>query len=377
MAFYRHFAEREGFEVAVATDNAEVHEFPAVFPLTFFSGPPWLERLKRTRFYRWAHSWQHLVAGRNVPADVDADAAQFRPDVIMTVAGSWSWATDMAAVLSRRLRVPLVGSFNDWFDYSMIIAPLLRPALERKFRSFYRSCDLALCTSEGMREALGPHPNAIVHYPIGAAREGNVTALRDRGSRPLRLLYGGSLAYWYGKMLEELVTAARESGSLGREIEFVICGANAGWSSAFDHWARETGIYRGQIPFEELRKQADKADALLVLMGFGSENQQVERTSFKTKFLDYLSFERPVCVWGPPYSSAVRTAREFDSAEICESPSAVDCLSMLMGLARDKARSSALLANAAGMYAARFHPEKIHSFFLEECRKIMPTHSRE
>jgi hypothetical protein len=205
---------------------------------------------------------------------------------------------------------------------------------------------------------------------MGAAREGNVTALRDRGSRPLRLLYGGSLAYWYGKMLEELVTAARESGSLGREIEFVICGANAGWSSAFDHWARETGIYRGQIPFEELRKQADKADALLVLMGFGPENEQVERTSFKTKFLDYLSFERPVCVWGPSYSSAVRTAREFDSAEICESASARECLEVLLSFARNNGRFEDLVANAGKMYEARFDPERIHSVFLHSCRAL-------
>lgn len=376
MAFYRHFAEREGFEVAVATDNAEVHEFPAVFPLTFFSGPPWLERLKRSRFYRWAHSWQHLMAGRHVPPAVVDAAVQFRPDVIMTVAGSWSWATDMAGVLSRRLRVPLVGSFNDWFDYSIILAPSLRPALERKFRNFYRSCDLALCTSEGMREALGPHPNAIVHYPMGAERKEQIARRRDRGDRPLRILYGGSVAQWYGKMLEELVTAAQESGSLGREIELVICGANAGWSSAFDRWVRESGIYLGQVPFAELQKQAEASDALLVLMGFGAENEQVERTSFKTKFLDYLSFGRPVCVWGPDYSSAVRTAREFDSAEVCHSPSAEDCLSMLLSLARDRNRSAELVANAGAMYEARFHPARIHSRFLEECLRLAVARNR-
>jgi len=370
MAFYRHFAEREGFEVAVATDNAEVHEFPAVFPLTFFSGPPWLERLKRTRFYRWAHSWQHLVAGRNVPADVAAAAAQFRPDVIMTVAGSWSWATDMAGVLSRRLRVPLVGSFNDWFEYSLILAPPLRSALERKFRNFYRTCDLALCTCEGMREALGPHGNAIIHYPMGAERSGQVAQPRSRGNRPLRILYGGSVAQWYGRMLEEIVTLAKKTGRLGRDIEFVICGALPSWSARFDQWARESGVYLGQIPFDELRAEAENSDALLVLMGFGKENEQVERTSFKTKFLDYLSFGRPVCVWGPDYSSAVRTAREFDSAEVCHSPSAEDCLTMLLSLSRDRNRSAELVANAGEMYEARFHPQRIHSHLLDECLSL-------
>jgi glycosyltransferase involved in cell wall biosynthesis len=370
MAFYRHFAEREDFEVAVATDNPEVHEFPGVFPLTFFSPPSWLERLKRTRFHLWAHAWQHLMAGRHVPPAVVNAAVQFRPDVIMTVAGSWSWATDVAAVLSRRLGVPLVGSFNDWFDYSLILAPPFRPVLERKFRRFYLSCDLALCTSEGMREALGPHPNAIIHYPMGAERKEQIAKHRDRGDRPLRILYGGSVAQWYGQMLEEVVTLARETGRLGRDIEFVICGALPSWSTGFDQWARESGIYLGQVPFAELQEQAEASDALLVLMGFGAENEQVERTSFKTKFLDYLSFDRPICVWGPIYSSAVRTAREFDSAEVCDSPSAGDCLAMLLAFARNTKRSGELVANAGKMYEARFHPARSHSLFLEECRKL-------
>ena len=46
----------------------------------------------------------------------------------------------MSQCLARELKVPLVGSFNDWFDFSGIIHPLARPLLEIKFRSFYRAC---------------------------------------------------------------------------------------------------------------------------------------------------------------------------------------------------------------------------------------------
>ena len=34
------------------------------------------------------------------------------------------------------MNIPLVGSFNDWFDFNNIIHPLLRPALEKLFASF-------------------------------------------------------------------------------------------------------------------------------------------------------------------------------------------------------------------------------------------------
>src|SRR5256885_7955894 len=46
----------------------------------------------------------------------------------------------------------------------------------------------------------------------------------------------------------------------------------------------------------------------------------------KTKFLDYLTFQKPIIVWGPEYSSAVRAAREFDAAECYTSPNAAGCI---------------------------------------------------
>jgi hypothetical protein len=182
------------------------------------------------------------------------------------------------------------------------------------------------------------------------------------------------LGEWYGPMLEQLIMAARDRGSLAGELEFVICGSNPGWSPAFDRFARENGIYRGQVPFAELKTQAQNSDCLLLLMGFGASNASVERTSFKTKFLDYLSFQRPIVVWGPEYSSAVRTSREFDSAEICASPEPVACLERIFAVSRDPIRQTDLLVNAGRMYEDRFHPDKIHQALLASFRKLVADH---
>ena len=370
MAFYRHFVEREDFIVAVATDNPQVHQFSLPYSVVFFSSPSWLRRMQRTRLSSWAHAFQHLAAGRRIPKSIIKAATDFHPDVVLTVAGSWSWTADLAGRLAHRLGVPLVGSFNDWFDYNLILPSALKPSLEKRFRRFYQQCDLALCTSEGMRQALGAHSNDILHYPMGAERDEMVMPLRERGSAPFRVLFGGNLGEWYGPMLEKIVIAARDTGCLGSEVEFVICGSNPGWSPAFDRYARVHKIHLGQVPFAELKTHAHNSDVLLLLMGFGEANAQVERTSFKTKFLDYLSFQRPIVVWGPGYSSAVRTAREFDSAELCCSASASDCLERIRDLRRNPSRQAGLLANARKMYEARFHPDKIHAEFK---RKIQET----
>jgi hypothetical protein len=373
MAFYRHFIEKEGFEIVVATDNPGIAEFTPPYPVIRLEEPRALRRLKRTRLGTWAHGYSHLRAGRHIPAHVLKAARDFRPDVILTVAGSWSWTTEMAGQLARRLGVPLVGSFNDWYDYNVIIPRALREPLERRFRAFFQECDLALCTCEGMQEALGNHRNALIHYPMGALLAPEEPRATGKGKRPFRVLFGGNLGDWYGPMLEQLITAAAAGSFIHRQIDFVVCGSNPNWSQAFLDFARQEDIYLGQIPFAQMKAEAADCDALLLPMGFGAANAQIERTSFKTKFLDYLSLARPIFVWGPDYSSAVRTAREFDSAEICDSPEASACLAGLLALGADQIRQEALVAHARAMYEGRFHPDTIHQAFLRACQDVVTS----
>jgi hypothetical protein len=110
---------------------------------------------------------------------------------------------------------------------------------------------------------------------------------------------------------------------------------------------------------------------LLLPMGFGDECAQTERTSFKTKFLDYLTFQKPIVIWGPEYCSAVRVAREFDAAECYTSPDAAGCIATLENVARSPERQKQLVANARRMYHSRFEPSRIHAVLLRECEKLV------
>jgi len=265
-----------------------------------------------------------------------------------------------------------VGSFNDWFDFSIIIHPWLRPALEKRFRKFYRECDLAWCTCEGMREELGAHPNAQILYPVGARPQPMEIATAKRAGDPARfvVVFAGNLSNWYGQMLEQLVTAAIKANA---PVEFRIYGGNQSWSGEFDRLVRERNIFRGHLPFEKLRAELSAADALILPMGFEAECAQVERTSFKTKFLDYLACQKPILVWGPEYCSAVRVAQEFDSAEVCTQPDAAAFLEKILALQKSPARQAALVENARKMFEARFHPDKIHAEFVSKLQELVET----
>jgi hypothetical protein len=375
MSFYRHFVERNDFEIFVATDSIEVQQYDVPYRFLRFDVPRWLKRMQHTRFYRWFWQYNQSLAGYFVPDEVWQAARDFKPDLVFTVAGSWNWTARLAQRLARRLQVPLVASFNDWFDFGVMMHPYFRGSIEKAFREFYRNCDLAFCTSEGMLEALGPHPNAHILYPIGTSLVDNKREFIPLASngRPATVFFAGSLSFWYGAMLERLVLAASDY-----PLRFEIFGSHvhASWSRDFDSFARTAGVYRGQVPFDQLRTHAEQADLLLLPMGFGDECAQTERTSFKTKFLDYLTFQKPIVVWGPEYCSAVRFAREFDAAECYTSPDAPGCIATLQNVARSPDRQKQLVANARRMYQSRFEPGRIHGVLLGECEKLVRQQRR-
>jgi glycosyl transferase family 4 len=370
MSFYRHFVERSDFEIFIATDSAEVEQYQVPYRFLRFDVPKWLRRMQHTRFYRWFWQYNQSIAGYFVPHQVWQAARAFKPDLVFTVAGSWNWTARLAQQVARRLRVPLVASFNDWFDFGVLMHPRFRRSIERAFRKFYRDCDLTFCTSEGMLEALGPHPNAHVLYPIGGSMDDNKQEFTPfiSDSRPATVFFAGSLSFWYGPMLERLVQASSDS-----PLRFQIFGSHvhASWSREFESAARAAGVYRGQVPFDRLKTHAQEADLLLLPMGFGDECAQTERTSFKTKFLDYLTFQKPIVIWGPAYCSAVRVAREFDAAECYTSPDAAGCIATLQTVARSSERQKELVANAHRMYQSRFEPSRIHAVLLRECEKLV------
>ena len=65
--------------------------------------------------------------------------------------------------------VALVGLFLDWFpvmEGATTVTHGRSQLLSRRYRELYAACDLAFCTSDGMQEVLGPHPNSHVIYPM-------------------------------------------------------------------------------------------------------------------------------------------------------------------------------------------------------------------
>lgn len=358
MTFYRHFVERDDFDIFVASLPSSFGSLSLSYSRISFDLPSWWLRIRRTRFYSFACTLEALLADFYLPPKLLSAARRFKPDCIFTMAGSWHWSALVARTLAKRLNIPLISSFNDWYDYPNLPGhPLSRNLIKFKFVNFYKSSDLALCTSEGMRSALGRHPNAHILYPTGAVADSRPGTLNTDRSPAVTVLFAGGLGEWHGPMLESLITRA---SVIAPTLNFRIFGSNPSWTDHFDSWVSSNGIYGGQIPFERLRLEAQQADILLLPMSFSKRDKIIQQTSFKTKLLDYISFARPILIWAPSYSSAVKAAQEFDAAQCVESSDPNDCIDALLALGALPARLEQLVQNGRNMYESRFNPELIH-----------------
>jgi glycosyltransferase involved in cell wall biosynthesis len=374
MTFYRHFVERSDFEIKVITNCDCIPPTVPYQPLMF--GPnPLVRRLFRTRLMPWLYGPHSLMARGRISRSVWQAARQFNPDLVFTVAGSWDYSALVAQQVARRLNVPLAASFNDWYNYGWFPShPVYHSMIEKRFRRLYFEADLALCTCEGMKESLGPHRNAHILYPIGTALPETKEEFKPyrRDGRPFIVAFAGNLGEWYRPMLDRLIETAKIKKA---PIEFRFYGRNP--SAGSDCEPNADGVYRGLLPFEQLKLVLAEANALIIPMGFEERASLIERTSFKTKFLDYLSYQKPILVWGPEYCSAVRVAREFDSAEICEERGAAAFLETILAVRDSPERQAELVKNGRKMYEDRFHPDKIHGDFVRKVQETVEKANRD
>jgi hypothetical protein len=159
-----------------------------------------------------------------------------------------------------------------------------------------------------MREKLGPHPCAPVLYPCSAPRDPGFAPdfIPPSASHPLKLIYAGTVIRDYGRSVLRLAQALAGLPW----IKFEVYGPPPDWPEPDLNWMRAEGIYRGLLPYAELKSKLREANACLTVMSFGRELELMMRTSFTTKFLEYVQFAKPVVVWGPEYCQPVRVARE-------------------------------------------------------------------
>ncbi len=369
IVLYRHLVARNPFEVFVATDARELDEER---PHRRLRLPRLLQRLRNTRFGpkigSFIRDFENMIWAWLPNKDLDSAIDDFRPDILLVLADNS--LSKMAYRAARKRNLPIAGLFLDW-------VPIMKgyfghrwtvPFLDRWFRRFYRECDLAICTSDGMKEELGDHPNSHVIYPMpGQHRESDATSAIGRCSKKFQLVYVGSAENFYGRMLCSLITEFEATDDLA----ITVIGPKGGWPQEISDLAIEKGIYLGFKPPEEAASYLASADALLVVMSFEEEYELFMRTSFTTKFLDYVAYGKPVILWGPDYCTPSRVAAAHSGAlpVAVEDPKAM--VSACRKIANDPEMYAELTDGARRMHENLFNPDRLQEIFVSEMEKLV------
>src|SRR6184192_1128471 len=306
IVMHRMFVERSPFELRVASNADFANDLLVHTPLRL-ARP--LQRLRKSRFgprlAAWITDYENFVWPLTTNTALETAVETFKPDVILTLAECG--LCHGARKTAQRHGLPLAGLFLDWFPVMKghFGHKSAQRLLSQRYRDLYATCDLAFCTSDGMQEMLGPHPNSHVIYPMpGRHRVPEKTWPPSNGK--FRLVYVGSVENFYGRMLCSLIKKIEATN----DLEIMIVGPNADWPIHFLERAQASGTYLGFKPPEEAAEVLASANALLSVMSFEKEHELFMRTSFTTKFLDYVAFGKPVVLWGPDYCTPFRIAHK-------------------------------------------------------------------
>jgi len=363
---YRHLVERSPFELHVAS-NADFADGLLIHTKLELPFP--FQKIKKSRFgpalRKWILDYENFVWPLVGCRQLEKAVQQFQPDVILTLAEAS--LCHIARKVACKHKIPLAGLFLDWFPimkghFGHTWTQLI---LSKRYRDLYASCDLAFCTSDGMKEVLGPHPNSHVIYPMpGWHKVPDTTFPTSTGK--FRIVYVGAAENFYGRMLRSLMHEIKRQP----DMELVIVGPTQDWPVEELRMAKEHGICLGFLPPEKAAEVLAGADAHLVVMSFDKEHELFMRTSFTTKFLDYSASAKPVIFWGPDYCTPSRLAKREDAALVVETESPVGVIAAAKKLMDEPAEVERLSTASRRLNQTVFNPDRLQEIFVGEIEKL-------
>jgi glycosyltransferase involved in cell wall biosynthesis len=368
IVMHRHLVEGNPFTLHVAS-NADFEDGLLVHtPLRL---PYPIHRMRKSRFgprlAAWITDYENFIWPLTANEALEEAVQQFKPNVILTLAECG--LSHIARKTAQQHGLPLAGLFLDWFPVTTghYGHKWTQRILSRRYRELYAACDLAFCTSDGMQEILGPHPNSHVVYPIPGKYRLPMENSGPRSRSKFRLVYVGAVRNFYGRMLSSLI----EKIEATTDLELIVVGPNADWPKQILDRASARGSYLGFKPPEKAAEVLASADALLVVMSFEKEHELFMRTSFTTKFLDYVAFGKPVILWGPEYCTPVRVARKHGGAAVVSSTDADTVVSLCRQIAADSALSEKLSDEALQLHQTLFNPDRLQDIFVRRITELV------
>ena len=339
--------------------------------VTHHTLPVGRSRLLNTRFHNLYSRWL-LMGARRRAANVRALIGDFSPEAVLTVGHGYSWLT--AAQFAADAKVPLHLIVHD--DWPRIVAPWLRPPVDRAFAEVFRQAATRFCSSPFMCEdyarRYGGTGTLLLPYRAADAPafSGVAERLQRSNGKPVFAFAGTINSPGYAMLLRALAAAiGKQNGEL---LIFGPITREAATAAGLDLPNIRLG---GLLKADELltRLRAD-ADVLFVPMSFAPEDRINMRMGFPSKLTDYTAVGLPLLIMGPDDCSVVTWARRHSGvAEVVASDAAGDLEPAIARLSGDAAHRVTLARAAQEIGNREFSFAAADAIFQSALRNAVPN----
>jgi glycosyltransferase involved in cell wall biosynthesis len=245
----------------------------------------------------------------------------FGPEAVLTVHHGYSWLTAARFAARRNLALHLI-LHDDW-NHMVALPHPWRLWLDGEFGEIYRQAASRLCVSDYMVEEYRRRYGATgtVLHPSRAKDCPKFDGPPQRLLQPPKaftVAYAGNIfsrGYW------DALRRAAEA-LLPMDGRLLVYSPHTRQQALANGLTTANVECRGFMRSEDLvSRLRDEADALFIPMSFEESDQENMRISFPSKLADATIPGVPLLIYGPPYCSAVRWARQNHGvAEVVDRP---------------------------------------------------------
>jgi glycosyltransferase involved in cell wall biosynthesis len=319
-------------------------------------------RWLNTRLHGYYSTWLWLMAATR-SKNVSTDLEGFRPEAILTVGHGYSWLT--AAMLAKRLRIPLHLIIHDDWPRLTALPSLLKPYLDRSFGNVYRASASQLCVSpfmvEDYRSRYGPTGQVLLpSRSVDCPQFETVSPHTLHKSKQIVVGYGGNNNPDVMDCLKDLARALEP-------LQARLCvfgGFTTDQQESLKALCSRISFH-GLVPFKQMIVGLrEAADVLFVPMSFNEADKSNMSLSFPSKLADYSAVGLPILIYGPVYCSAVRWAQQFPGvAEVVVERSSLKLVQSLSRLVESPETRETLALQAMEIGRTCFGHEKVQRTF--------------
>lgn len=248
---------------------------------------------------------------------------EFKPDVIYTMAENIR-VINQAIKLSKKLNIPIVYHCMDDYKATAYTASSLTKVFHYYLLARFKRMHKFSVENIGICQIMADYYSATYKTPYSFAGncvfDYNEEPYTPDRSKPMKLLYSGSLHFHRGEMLQKLAKIIDELNDEGYPIELEIyapTGHLGDYKDAVNKYAHAKWMQYA-YPQTEKMKCFKQADIFVHTESLDPTDMTFVKYSFSTKLPEYFAIGRAVLGFGTKELASIKYIEDNNCGWVCE-----------------------------------------------------------